>query len=292
MRDDGQRLQDKCMMKPYLVDIIFVVLTVLTALLLAGTTGTVQVPSTRPAPPTAAVAKEMKQEQKKSMSEQEVEFKDISKRNIFSLSGSYQDSTPISLPDNPYVLIGVVKEGDVMKAVFRDYTDKVIKASAGQQMIDGFRLIAVDNPQVMLKRANEKKIFNIYRSDGLPVALEKHDKSIAEKKPVLVAIVQGAQKKAVFRDVNGSISFLRTGQALADGSVIMSIDARRVVIRKEKETTELSLYTETRAQIPDENIQPNKLPDKSQSAGEAAPGWRRPLSGKAGLHKTIQGDSP
>lgn len=263
-------------MRRYLWDIVFIVLAMLIAFLLAGTPEILRIPATRPAPPAAPETKS----KEKTMEMEKKDTKVLEKRNIFALSGSYQDIAPVSVPDNPYVLIGVVGEGETVKAIFREYTGKVIKVSPGQRMIDGFSVTAIDKPQIVLKRGNEKKIFNVYHSTGLPGIVNDNMKRVEDEKSTLVAVLEGAEKKAVLRSVDGSLFVLRKGQTLPDGSVVVRIDSRFVKIRNGKTEAELALETKTPVQGQTGSVNAGKISVKNQPDGQA----ERPRIKKPGIN--------
>lgn len=229
------------MMKNYLWDIIFIVMAAVTAFILAGTPGTIQSPETRPAPPAStATLPEMEPVESSPKSGS----KAIGERNIFSSSGNYKDTIQTVIPNNPYTLLGVVQEGLLMKAVFREYTGAVKKAAAGQRMIDGFQIATVQSRQVMLKKGSEKKVFDVY-GNALSFAAEKdHVKKFSDIEPILVGILEGANKKAVFKDHTGNFTILEIGRSLPDGSVIDHIDSRSVKLRNGKNKKDLTLYAQ------------------------------------------------
>jgi len=278
-------------MRSYLGDIIFIVLAVLTAFLLAGAPEIVRTPATRPAQPdTVAATPEIKSKDGLTESRHPYDIKAVEKRNIFAPSGSYQDDATISAPDNPYALIGVVGEGETLKAIFREYTGKVIKVSAGQRMMDGFRVVEVGKTQIVLKRGNEKKTFNLYSSPGLPVAVGGRVMNHKEKRPALIAVFEGADKKAVFRNFDGSLSVLRKGQSLPDGSVIKHIDSRLVTVADGKAEKELTLETKTAEQKREEVAYAGRAAAKNQFAGRADAERRRPTASQK-RHQRVMKES-
>ena len=58
----------------------------------------------------------------------------------------------------------------------------------------------------------------------------------------LIGILDGEEKKAVFRESTGSIVALTVGKKLKDGSVITRIDKFSVEVMKEKEKKELRMF--------------------------------------------------
>jgi hypothetical protein len=228
------------MMNRYLADIVFIVMAAVAAFLLAGTSGTFQVPATRPAlPAKTATPPEMKPVEAAPQSS----GKAIAERNIFASSGSYKDAVKTAaIPDNPYLLLGIVLEGSVMKAIFREYTGSVTKAAVGQRMVDGFQVATVQKGEVMLKKGNARKVFSVYGTSLPSVAGQGDVKKISDCKPLLIGILEGADKKAVFKDQPGNLAILETGRALPDGSVITHIDSRSVRLKIGKDKKDLTLY--------------------------------------------------
>ena len=230
------------MMNRYLSDMGFIIMAAIAAFLLAGTPGTFQVPATRPAlPATAATPPEMKPVEAAPQSS----GKAIGERNIFASSGSYKDAVKTaSIPDNPYILLGIVQEGSVMKAIFREYTGAVTKAAAGQRMIDEFQVAAVQNRQVVLKKGKEKKVFSVYGDALSSVSGQVEKKNDSHRNPLLIGILEGADKKAVFKDQSGNLTILETGRSLPDGSVITHIDSRSVRLINGKDKKDLTPYAQ------------------------------------------------
>jgi len=277
------------MMRSYLWDIIFIVLAVMIAFLLAGRPGTFQTPATQPAQPDSTAAKLEIKSNEKAMDIIKSDTATLEKRNIFASSGSYQNGAPIPVPDNPYALVGVVKEGNVMKAIFREYTGKVTETTAGQRMIDGFRVAAVGNPYVVLEKGNEKKIFNIFSAVILPVNGHETAKHLSDREPLLVAVLEGAEKRAVFRDAEGRLSILKVKQSLPDGSVIARIDSRRVTVLDGKVERELALNTEPVAKSSSMSVKTDKFPTKDHPADSSVPARRQPPAGYNRGHQHVQG---
>ena len=66
--------------------------------------------------------------------------------------------------------------------------------------------------------------------------------SLPEKPYSLIGILQGEEKKAVFREYTGSIVFLTIGKKLIDDSIITRIDSTSVEVKKGKEKKELKIF--------------------------------------------------
>jgi hypothetical protein len=232
------------MMSRYLADLVFIVMAAIAAFLLAGTPRDMKAP----VPHTALVSAEIKTtpEAKAMETEPKSGGKDIAKRNIFASSGSYKDAVKTAaIPDNnPYILLGIVQEGPVMKAIFREYTDTVIKAAEGQRMIDGFQVAAVQNREVMIKKGKEKKVFSVYGTALAYASGQRDMKKNSDRMPLLIGILEGADKKAVFKDQSGNLTILETGRSLPDGSVVTHIDSRSVRLTNGKNKKDLTLYVQ------------------------------------------------
>jgi hypothetical protein len=259
------------------------------AFLLAGRPGTFQTPATQPAQPDSTAAKSEIKSNEKAMDIIKSDTATLEKRNIFASSGSYQNGAPIPVPDNPYALVGVVKEGNVMKAIFREYTGKVTETTEGQRMIDGFRVAAVGNPNVVLEKGNEKKIFNIFSAVILPANGHETAKHLSDREPLLVAVLEGVEKRAVFRDAEGRLSILEVKQSLPDGSVIARIDSRRVKVLDGKVEKELALNTEPVVKSSSMSVKTDKFPTKDHPADSSVPVRRRPPAGYNRGHQHVQG---
>jgi hypothetical protein len=216
--------------------------------------------------------------------------KAIAKRNIFASSGSYKDAVKTAaIPDNPYILLGIVQKGLVMTAIFREYTGSVKKADVGQQMIDGFQVAIVQNQQVMLKKGNARKVFSVYGATLSSASGQGDKRNDSHRNPLLVGILEGADKKAVFKDQAGNLTILETGRSLPDGSVINHIDSRSVRLTNRKDKKDLTLYAQTFEKDQLQTVQslPNDKPSPSP-----VPVRRRPNPPKHKVDEQDQGGSP
>jgi hypothetical protein len=87
---------------------------------------------------------------------------------------------------------------------------------------------------------------NIFSADGrypTPGAVSAGMKGPLPENPyTLIGILQGEEKKAVFREYTGSIVFLTIGKKLIDESVITRIDSTSVEVKKGKEKKELKIF--------------------------------------------------
>jgi len=257
------------MISRYVADMIFIFMAATIAFFLAGMPKDIEGPVSRPASGSAGV--KTPPEVKSMEVGQEKEGMAIGERNIFSSTGSYKGYAQIPMPDNPYTLLGVVQEGAGMKALFREYTGTVTKVTMGYRMIDGFYVADVSNPQVVLKKGKERKVFNVYGA-SLPHGPGTGDvKNLADRKPLLIGILEGADKKAVFRDHAGNLNILETRQSLPDGSVITHIDSRSVRLRNRKEKKDLTLYAEAFLKTP---IQASQAHPKDKTCKSSASGRR------------------
>ena len=272
------------MMSRYLADMVFIVMAAIAAFLLAGTPGTFQVPATRPAlPAKAATPPEMKPMETALKSS----GKDISRRNIFASSGNYKDAVKITaIPDNPYILLGIIQEGSAMKAIFREYTGSVTKAVVGQRMIDGFQVAVVQNRQVMLKKGNEKKMFSVYGTALASASGQGDIKNLSDRKPLLIGILEGADKKAVFKNQSGNLTILEIGRSLPDGSVITSIDSHSVRLTNGKDKKDLTVYAQALLKEPVETIQSLS---KNKPSPSSVPVKRKPNPTNHKVGKQDQG---
>jgi hypothetical protein len=87
---------------------------------------------------------------------------------------------------------------------------------------------------------------NIFSADGrytTPGAGTADMKGPLPENPyTLIGILQGEEKKAVFREYTGSIVFLTIGKKLIDDSIITRIDNTSVEVKKGKEKKELKIF--------------------------------------------------
>jgi hypothetical protein len=259
------------MMSRYLADMVFIVMAAIAAFFLAGMPKYLKAPVPHPAP--VSVDVKTPQEVKSIETVPKSGGKAIAERNVFASSGSYKDYIQKAIPDNPYVLLGIVQEGSVMKAIFREYTGAVTKATVGQRMIDGFNVATVQNQQVMLKKGNARKVFSVYGASLSSASGQGDMKKFSDRKTLLIGILEGADKKAVFKDQAGNLTILETGRSLPDGSVITHIDSRSVRLTNVKDKKDLTLYAQALLKEPVETIQslPKDKPFQSSASGRRMP---------------------
>lgn len=276
----------------YLADVVFIVMAAVAAFVLAGMPGNMKAPVSRPAP-VPAMAKTAPEVKSIEVGQKKVGAA-IEERNIFAASGTYKDNAQVPVPDNPYVLLGTVREKGGLKAFFREYTGTVAKAAAGYRMIDGFRVATVQNRQVVLKKRQERKVFNVYGTSIAPAAGQGDMKNISGQKPLLVAILEGSRKRAVFKDYAGNWTVLETGRSLPDGSVIVRIDSRSVRLRQGKEAKELMLYAQVFPKDREQNVQsvsPIRAFPKKALPLPSVPAWRKPNSPNNKAGENDRGDA-
>ncbi|MBM4276256.1 MAG: hypothetical protein FJ130_00030 [Deltaproteobacteria bacterium] len=87
---------------------------------------------------------------------------------------------------------------------------------------------------------------NIFAADGkYPVSIAGvtgTQKILPEKPYTLIGVLQGEEKKAVFRDPTGAIVTFTVGKKLMDDSVITRINTFSVELEKGKERRELRIF--------------------------------------------------
>lgn len=167
-------------------------------------------------------------------------------RNIFALSGSYLDSGKAVVPERIYELVAIVNDGGA-RALFRDYTGVVTRAAKGQKLADGFQVASIAADRVLLKKGKEKKEF---RTFGAGPGEGEMKKAPGPQEPVLIGIMGGPEKKAVFRLPGGSVLALQASQLLPDGSVLKEIRDRSVLVGSGRKNRELVLYSPKHPAIP------------------------------------------
>jgi hypothetical protein len=84
---------------------------------------------------------------------------------------------------------------------------------------------------------------NIFAADGRYITSGAGMKGPLPENPyTLIGILQGEEKKAVFREYTGSVVALTVGKKLIDGSVITRIDSTSVEVKKGNEKRELKIF--------------------------------------------------
>jgi hypothetical protein len=153
----------------YLLDIIFVVIVVILALL------TTQRPvvdlNIRPSVADKKQPQDRKKEETKKVEKEIVRnvfaSKELKDRNIFSADGRYPMPKAGSagmkdpLLKNPYTLIGIL-QGEEKKAVFREYTGSIVFLTIGKKLIDDSIITRIDSTSVEVKKGKEKKELKIF----------------------------------------------------------------------------------------------------------------------------------
>ncbi len=168
----------------------------------------------------------------------------LQERNIFAESGGYAATVAAnqSIPENPYRLIGILS-GKEKKAIFRDYTGAVIAAPVGKKMVDGFEVVVINNIFVKLQRDQEKKELRLFNAaEATQQAAIGREKTAPPSGYTLIGILGGREQKAVLRTANGALLILPAGAALADGSVISSINSLSVKLKRADGEKELRLF--------------------------------------------------
>lgn len=121
---------------------------------------------------------------------------------------------------------------------------------------------------VVLGALKERNIFSPYGSYVMSGAVLKGP--LPENPYTLIGILNGEEKKAVFRDHTGSIIALTVGKKLIDGSVITKIERLSVQLENEKAKKELKVFDLTDPK--------RRTPPKREIASrpEAPPGRETP----------------
>lgn len=90
--------------------------------------------------------------------------KKLKDRNIFSADGRYPIITEQGIkeiPEVPYTLLGVI-HGRNKKAVFRDYTGAVLAFGMGAKMIDGSVVTDISRMSVKAKKGKKEREYRIF----------------------------------------------------------------------------------------------------------------------------------
>jgi len=155
----------------------------------------------------------------------------LKERNIFAAGGAYGEEAGKLPPENPYTLIGVLR-GLKMTAMFRDYAGAVTSQSVGKTMGDGFRISRIEDDSVVLERQGEKKTLHLFSARGSTLIASY----------TLLGILEGKQRKAVFRNDKGAAVILTVGAALPDGAVVKAIDPLGVKLVKDGKQTVIRIF--------------------------------------------------
>lgn len=87
---------------------------------------------------------------------------------------------------------------------------------------------------------------NIFSADGKYATIGVGGTEVKGPPPenpyTLIGILQGQEKKAIFREYTGAIVTLTVGKKLLDGSVITGIGSTTVEVKKGKEKRELRIF--------------------------------------------------
>jgi hypothetical protein len=244
----------KEIIKKYLPDGVIIVIVLLSAFLFAVRPPSDGQTSVREAatktPPVEAAAKDMGGAgagHMESFSGQNIAAEAVSKRNIFSLDGSYEEvKLPrgmSAMPENPYRLLAIL-QGNEKKALLVDYTGAVIAAPLKKKMIDGYAVVRIGDRSVTLKRGKESKELSVFKQiqpeAGGRAAARKDDKPVAYT--LLGVVEEKGRSTAILRDSTGMISTASKGEKLKDGSVITRVDALSVELKLGRETKELRIF--------------------------------------------------
>lgn len=121
--------------------------------------------------------------------------------------------------------------------------------SEGKESLDARKEDPVKVKKLELTRApvayNSLKERNIFAADGIYLTQmdgRDHKGPLPGKPYTLIGILQGEEKRAVFREHTGAIITLTVGKRLMDGSMITRIDELSVELEKGKEKRELKIF--------------------------------------------------
>jgi hypothetical protein len=89
---------------------------------------------------------------------------------------------------------------------------------------------------------NEPPARNVFAANGAYADLTTVGKPLPKNPYTLIAIVQGKETKALFRDYTGSMITTTVGQKMIDGSSIVAIGATSVKLKNDKEEREVKLF--------------------------------------------------
>lgn len=152
-------------LKRYRIDLIFIVLAVILALLLSGKPVRVQGQkqlTVKKAEQVDEAKATVKGPASEPASDGDKLFSELKARNIFVSDGSYALAVPKKLiPDMPYTLLGVML-GKEKKAVFREYTGAIVSLGIGAKMLDDSVISSIEKLSVKAKKGKEEKEYKIF----------------------------------------------------------------------------------------------------------------------------------
>jgi hypothetical protein len=120
-------------------------------------------------------------------------------------------------------------------------------------------LKGIDRPVISDQAIKDRNIF-------MPTGTftESTAQVIPENPYALIAVLQGKEKKAVFRDYLGNVLTLRAGEKLIDGFVVARIDAVSVLLQKRDEQKNLRLFSaEGKLSMPPAAVDPGNAVSKN-----------------------------
>lgn len=84
---------------------------------------------------------------------------------------------------------------------------------------------------------------NIFSDDGKYLKPGEKPKPVLPENPyTLIGVLNGKERKAVFREYTGNLVVLTKGKKLIDEAVITRIDSRSVQVKKEGKNRELKIF--------------------------------------------------
>jgi hypothetical protein len=120
---------------------------------------------------------------------------------------------------------------------FSSPTNKKLTPTATPKKLDPIKLIRTEALDSDLKDRN------IFDSDGIYLKPGEVKKPPPPENPyTLIGILEGKERKAVFRDYTGAVVVLDKGKKMIDEAVITRIDARSVIIKKDEKEKEVRIF--------------------------------------------------
>lgn len=151
-------------MKRYRMDLIFIGVAVILALLLSEKPARVQDKKQSAIGKTERLADKttVKSPVVEPVSDRDKTRRELKARNIFVSDGSYALSVAKKMiPDMPYTLLGVML-GKEKKAVFREYAGSIVYLGEGAKMLDDSVITSIEKLSVKVKKGKEKKEYKIF----------------------------------------------------------------------------------------------------------------------------------
>ncbi len=148
--------------KKYRFDIIGLIVLLVLAFTFSEKPNTkVEVPKHKKASSSPTTEKQELEKTEKKDKEKD-KYAKIKERNIFSASGTYETVAELKIPENPYTLMAVLKEGDEKRVILKEFTGNIVVAKKGTKLIDGSTVKKIGDSYVEIKKGKETRKLAIF----------------------------------------------------------------------------------------------------------------------------------